>query len=784
MQESGPRTGTRFGPYELRSLLGKGGMGEVYEAYDTLKDRLVAVKLLSEELAKDPMYQVRFRRESQAAARLAEPHVIPIHDWGVIDGVLFIDMRLVRGVDLRTLLRGQGPLSPVRAVGIVEQIASALDAAHAANLVHRDVKPANILVTDDDFAYLADFGIAHTEGDSAVTLVGMAVGSYIYMAPERFDVGPVTGRADVYSLACVLHECLTGATPFPANSMNVLIKSHLSDPPPRPSAQARGIPPALDAVITRGMAKNPADRFPTATALAEAARAALAPAPSTGPMLVVRAPDRAQRPGEPTASGAAVSPESTGELSVAAVIHPSAPTVVRPTETQFTPLPSAGEPPPTPLVASAPSPPKGGLPPMRPFPDAHLYPETEAYLESAGYPQTQAYSAPPTQAYPGSYAGYAPHEPAGAAQAYSEYPSAENPAPGVGTHPEQAYPETPTVQAYSEMSPQAPAFSAFAETPPHPGAENYPETEQYPDHGFPTSPRASDDVSGYPVHQDLAAPTQYLAPAHGHATRTDYPPQGDYPVRADYPPLDDHAVRDDHPPQGGYPVRADDLTWVEFPPNPDHSAQTGDQPQADHPPRDDYPVRADYPSRHDDPDGSYDYDDADYSSSRPGRSIALPIMVAVLAIVVVTVGGALAWQSLGSGGVETTSAGRQSDTPTPGVNPIRPQASPPTSSAASTSAKPTPVTLPAGAKPCGQGQAAAGAFTQSAAGTAVTSCAFAEEVRRAYAELGTSQNTARDAPRTVVATSPVTGRTYTMNCQSEGQLVVCSGGENAVVYVY
>ncbi|WP_454195967.1 protein kinase domain-containing protein [Nocardia sp. Marseille-Q1738] len=793
MQESGPRTGTRFGPYELRSLLGKGGMGEVYEAYDTLKDRFVAVKLLSEELAKDPMYQVRFRRESQAAARLDEPHVIPIHDWGVIDGVLFIDMRLVRGVDLRTLLRGQGPLTPARAVGIIEQIASALDAAHAANLVHRDVKPANILVTDEDFAYLADFGIAHTEGDSAVTLVGMAVGSYIYMAPERFDVGPVTGRADVYSLACVLHECLTGATPFPANSMNVLIKSHISDPPPRPSAQARGIPPALDEVITRGMAKDPAARFPTATALAAAARAALAPAPSTGPILVVRAPDRAQRAGEPTASGAAVSPESTGELSVAAVIHPSAPTVVRPTETQFTPLPSADEPPPTPLVASAPSPPKGGLPPMRPFPDAHLYPETEAYLESAGYTQAHGHSAPEAQPYPGSYAGYASHESSGAAQAYAEYSSEQNPAPGVGTPPEavQAYPETTTVQAYSEMSSQAPAFSAFAETPAHPGAENYPETEQYPDQGLLPGPRDSEDASGYPIPQDSAAPTQYLAPARarpdGHATRTDYPPRGDYPVRTDYPPLDGPPARGDYPPQGDYAGLTDYPTRAYSPPNADYPAHTGDQPQGDdqsqvdYLPRGDYPAHADYPSRRDDPEyGHYDYDDAAYSS-RPGRSIALPIMVAVLAIVAVTVGGAIAWQSLGSGGVEATSAGRQSDTPTPGVSPTRPPGS---SSAASSSAKPTPVTLPAGAKPCGQGQAVAGAFTQSAAGTAVTSCAFAEEVRRAYAEVGTAQNTARDAPRTVVATSPVTGRSYTMNCQSEGQLVTCSGGENAVVYVY
>ncbi|WP_442943808.1 protein kinase domain-containing protein [Nocardia sp. NBC_00508] len=727
MQEPGPRTGTRFGPYELRSLLGKGGMGEVYEAYDTLKDRAVAVKLLSEELAKDPMYQVRFRRESQAAARVAEPHVIPIHDWGVIDGVLFIDMQLVQGVDLRTLLRGQGPLSPARAVGIIEQIASALDAAHAVDLVHRDVKPANILVTDADFAYLADFGIAHTEGDSAVTLVGMAIGSYIYMAPERFDVGLVTGRADVYSLACVLHECLTGATPFPAASMNVLIKSHLSDPPPRPSAQAHGIPPALDAVINRGMAKDPDDRYPTASALAGAARAALAPAPSTGPMLVVRAPDRAQRAGEPTASGAAVPPESTGELSV---IRPSAPTVVRPTETQFTPLPSADEPPPTLLAPRAPHPPKGGLPPMRPFPDAHLYPETEAYLESTGYAQAQGHSAPPAQAYPESYADNA---------------SSEN------FEPPQAYSQTP-------------AFSAFAETPPHPGAGNYPETRQDPDGGYLTGYRG--DASAHPVTQDSAAPTEYLAPARaredGYATRTDYPPHGDYPARTDYPPESDYSAGAHYPPRGDYPAHADDQSHGDY------------QPQGD------------YPQRRDDPEyGHDDYDDAAYSSSRPGRSIALPIMVAVLAIVVVAVGGAIAWQSLGSGGVETASAERQSDARTPaGQSTARPSSSPSTSSAASTSAKPTPVTLPAGAKPCGQGQAVAGAFTQSAAGTAVTSCAFAEEVRRVYAEIGTAQNTARDAPRTVLATSPVTGRTYPMNCQTEGLLVTCSGGENAVVYVY
>ncbi|WP_378732771.1 protein kinase [Nocardia brasiliensis] len=274
----GPRTriGTRFGPYELRSLLGRGGMGEVYEAYDTVKDRVVAVKLLPTDLAKDPMFQQRFRRESQAAARLAEPHVIPIHDWGEIDGVLYIDMRLVRGHDLRSVLRGEGPLTPARAIGVVEQIAAALDAAHAEGLVHRDVKPANILVTASDFAYLADFGIARSAQDPDMTDTGAAaVGSYSYIAPERFENGPVTGTTDVYSLACVLYECLTGAQPFRADAMSVLIRAHISAPPPRPSAVRAGVPAALDEVIARGMAKRPTDRYSTAGGLASAAKSAL-----------------------------------------------------------------------------------------------------------------------------------------------------------------------------------------------------------------------------------------------------------------------------------------------------------------------------------------------------------------------------------------------------------------------------------------------------------------------------------------------------------------------------
>ncbi|MFI2279693.1 serine/threonine-protein kinase [Nocardia beijingensis] len=792
MQESGPRTGTRFGPYELRSLLGKGGMGEVYEAYDTVKDRVVAVKLLSEELAKDPMYQLRFRRESQAAARLAEPHVIPIHDWGVIDGVLFIDMRLVRGVDLRTLLRSKGPLSPARAVGIIEQIASALDAAHANNLVHRDVKPANIMVTDADFAYLADFGIAHTEGDSAVTLVGMAVGSYIYMAPERFDVGPVTGRADVYSLACVLHECLTGATPFPAASMNVLIKSHMSDPPPRPSALAGGIPAGLDEVVHRGMAKDPADRFPTATALARAARAALASTPS-GPTLVVRAPDRSQQ---------TVAPESTGELSLPAVIHPSAPTVVRPTEFHFTPLPPSDAPEPP----RAQLPPEVDLPPIRPFPDAHLYPETQAYLEAAGYPQPEP-AAPPTQVYPQGYAA----------------PAAQHPDPASSRQPDDStYADSDSTRVYPEPAPLADGYrQGYADyaAPQNFGSAYAPQSDEsaYAD---PDSTRVYPEpvppTDGYPqAYADYAAP-QNFDPANARqpdestyadpkSTRVYAEPtvaQAYSDMPQGYPQTPGNAFGEGHPGLGNYPQDSDPAqpsSWVpphgtsDYLPEPDSaptrylapSEHDGHVARTDYPPHGDYPARTGHPLGRDEPEYGYDdYDEPGYSASRQGRSIALPIMVAVFAIVALTVGGAIAWQSFGRGQVETTSAAH-SEASAPAARPTT-QAPSRTSapSATSTSTKPSQVTLPAGAKACGQGQAATGAFTQSATGTPVTSCAFAEEVRRAYAALGQAQNATRDAPRTVVATSPVTGRTYTMNCLPEGQLVTCSGGENAVVYVY
>ncbi|MFQ2845872.1 serine/threonine-protein kinase, partial [Mycobacterium paragordonae] len=183
----GSRVGTMFGPYELKRLLGRGGMGEVYEAEHTVKEWTVAVKVMTAEFSKDPVFRERMKREARIAGRLQEPHVVPIHDYGEIDGQMYLEMRMIEGTDLDSVLKRFGPLTPPRAVAIITQIASALDAAHAAGVMHRDVKPPNILVTRDDFAYLVDFGIASATTDEKLTQLGTAVGTWKYMAPERFS---------------------------------------------------------------------------------------------------------------------------------------------------------------------------------------------------------------------------------------------------------------------------------------------------------------------------------------------------------------------------------------------------------------------------------------------------------------------------------------------------------------------------------------------------------------------------------------------------------------------
>ena len=275
-----------FGPYRLEELIGRGGMGEVFRATDTARKRVVALKRLPPSLAADPGYQRRFRSESEIAAQLRSAHVIPIHDYGEINGQLYIDMRLVNGEDVSDRLDRSGPMSPHDAVDVVRQTASALDAAHAMNLIHRDVKPSNILLSPEDgrdghdFVYLVDFGIARAaDRVGELTGTGGVMGTPDYMAPERFEGRPISHAVDVYALACVLHKLLTGGAPFRAESLAALMYAHLTATPPRASLLRPGIPAHLDWVIARGLAKDPRERFATAGELAAAAHAALS---STG----------------------------------------------------------------------------------------------------------------------------------------------------------------------------------------------------------------------------------------------------------------------------------------------------------------------------------------------------------------------------------------------------------------------------------------------------------------------------------------------------------------------
>ena len=298
--------GTPFGRYRLIEVIGEGGMGKVYKAHDTVIGRDVAIKVLPTELSAESGYRERFRREAHTAARLTEPHIIPIHDTGEVEGRLYLVMPIINGTDVGTLLRREGPMSPQRASRVIEQLAAALDAAHAAGLVHRDIKPSNALMTNGDFTYLIDFGIAHDAAATRVTKTGAIVGTLAYMAPERFTTGVADARADVYSLTCMLHECLTGTQPYPGDSAEQQITAHLTLDPPKPSTSNSAIPAAFDDVIARGMAKQPSERFASAGELARAASAAAALSQSS----TVLAPGPRQRVG--TRQFSARSPNRTG----------------------------------------------------------------------------------------------------------------------------------------------------------------------------------------------------------------------------------------------------------------------------------------------------------------------------------------------------------------------------------------------------------------------------------------------------------------------------------------
>lgn len=268
---SAETTAATVGPYRLERLIGRGGMGEVFQAFDTRRQRTVALKLLPESLSGDQEYRARFRRESLAAASLTSPHVVPIHDFGEVEGRLFIDMRLIDGADLAQRIAGR-PMSSQRAVSILLQICDALADAHSRGIVHRDVKPSNILITDNDFAYLVDFGIAASgNSTTSLTATGTTIGTFGYMAPERFDGAPSDPRADIYSLGCVLHEALTGTRPFAEhNSMPSLIKAHLVLAAPAPSASQASVSRELDQITLTAMSKEPSERYSSALELARA----------------------------------------------------------------------------------------------------------------------------------------------------------------------------------------------------------------------------------------------------------------------------------------------------------------------------------------------------------------------------------------------------------------------------------------------------------------------------------------------------------------------------------
>ena len=270
------RIGTELGGYRVLEALGRGGTSVVYRAEHVRLGRPAALKLLSPGLGERD-FRLRFLRESQLAASLDHPSIVPVYDAGEAeDGLLYIAMACIEGSDLKTLLAEEGRLPVRRALRIVGQIGSALDAAHARGLVHRDVKPANILVAEDDRAYLSDFGVVKELASNGTTRTGSFVGTIEYCAPEQIEGRAVDGRADVYALACVLYECVTGAPPFHRPSEVAVLNAHLHAPPPKLSRAAPRLPPALGTVIAKALSKSPLDRYATCGEFIAAARAAAA----------------------------------------------------------------------------------------------------------------------------------------------------------------------------------------------------------------------------------------------------------------------------------------------------------------------------------------------------------------------------------------------------------------------------------------------------------------------------------------------------------------------------
>jgi serine/threonine protein kinase len=275
--------GSRIAGYRLEEQVGRGGMAVVFRARDERLGRLVALKILAPALAADEAFRQRFIRESRAAAAVDDPHIVPVFDAGEAaeaSGLLFIAMRYVPGGDVRTVMRREGPLPPARAASIISQVASALDAAHRAGLVHRDVKPGNMLVDSQpgrpDHVYLADFGLSKGTLSTSVGLTGAGqfLGTVDYISPEQIEGKPVDGRADEYALACAAFEMLTGVPPFRREEAMAVMYAQLSEPPPLVTSFRPDLPLEADQVLARALAKAPADRYASCREFADALRVA------------------------------------------------------------------------------------------------------------------------------------------------------------------------------------------------------------------------------------------------------------------------------------------------------------------------------------------------------------------------------------------------------------------------------------------------------------------------------------------------------------------------------
>lgn len=308
-EDEGVPRGTELAGYRVERFIARGGMGAVYEATQIALDRRVALKFVSPVLGADEHFRERFRREARSAAAIEHPNILPVYEAGELDdGRLFLAIKLVNGPDLSSVLKERGLLEPEHAVRVLLQVAEALDAAHRKGLIHRDVKPANVMLEMHDagwHAYLADFGLAKPgESEGEYTATGELLGTVDYMAPEQITGAPLDARADVYSFGCMVYRCLTGELPFRRPSRTATLMAHANAPVPLPSAKVAGMPAPLDVVVRRAMEKDPAKRAPSAGALMRWANEQMRTGLTVAPTVTADSPTeevvpRAPRPPRP-----------------------------------------------------------------------------------------------------------------------------------------------------------------------------------------------------------------------------------------------------------------------------------------------------------------------------------------------------------------------------------------------------------------------------------------------------------------------------------------------------